>query len=69
MSEDDNTRMELDVIVWNEITKYMDLEDCEIWTHTYTYIRNIGDIDVSDYNYTNNSTFTSKLCDFISGDY
>jgi len=69
MSEDDNTRMELDVIVWNEITKYMDLEDCEIWTHTYTYIRNIGDVEVNDFNYTNNSTFTSKMCDFISGDY
>ena len=36
---------------------------------TYTYIRNIGDIKVDDFNYTNQSTFSSKLCDFISGDY
>jgi hypothetical protein len=69
ISEDDNIRIPLDEIVWSEITKYMDLEDCEIWTHTYTYFRNIGDIEVDDFNYTNHSTFSSKLCDFISGDY
>ena len=69
VSEDDNIRMNLDIIVWNEITKYMDLEDCEIWAHTYTYIRNIGDIKVEDYDYVSHSTFSSKLCDFISGDY
>jgi hypothetical protein len=69
VSEDENLRMELDVIVWNEIAKYMNLEDCEIWTHTYTYIRNIGDIEIEDFNYINHSTFSSKLCDFITGDY
>lgn len=69
MSEDDNIRMELDVIVWNEITKYMNLEDCEIWTQTYTYIRNIGNIQIDDFDYIPHSTLTSKLCDFISGDY
>lgn len=69
MSEDDDIRNRLDEIVWSEITKYMDLEDCEIWTHTYTYFRNIGDIEVEDFNYTNHSTFSSKLCDFISGNY
>lgn len=69
MSEDDNIRMELDVIVWNEITKYMNLGDCEIWTHTYTYIRNIGNIQIDDFDYIPQSTFSSKLCDFISGDY
>ena len=69
MSEYDNLRSPLDDIVWTEITKYMNLGDCEIWTHTYTYIRNIGDVEVNDFNYTNNSTFTSKMCDFISGDY
>jgi hypothetical protein len=68
MSEDDNLRVPLDGIVWGEITKYMNLEDCEIWTHTYTYLRNIGDIEVDDFNYINQSTFSSKLCDFISGD-
>ena len=69
MSEDDNLRVPLDEIVWNEITKYMNLEDCELWTHTYTYLRNIGNVEVSDFNYVNQSTFSSKLCDFISGDY
>lgn len=69
MSEDDNLRIPLDEIIWEEITKYMDLQDCEIWTHTYTHIRNIGSIDVNDYNFVNQSTFSSKLCDFISGDY
>ena len=69
VSEDDDIRMGLDVIVWNEITKYMDLEDCEIWTHTYTYIRNIGDIEIDSFNYISHSTFSSKMCDFISGDY
>jgi len=68
MSEDDNLRVPLDEIVWNEMTKYMNLGDCEIWTHTYTYLRNIGGVDVSDFNYVNQSTFSSKLCDFISGD-
>ena len=69
MTETDGLRDKLDGIVWNNITKYMSLEDCEIWTHTYTYLRNIGDIEVDDFNYTNHSTFSSKLCDFISGDY
>jgi hypothetical protein len=69
MSEDDNLRSPLDGIVWSEITQYMDLADCEIWTHTYTYMRNIGNIEIKDFNYTNQSTFSSKLCDFISGDY
>lgn len=67
--EDDNLRYPLDTIIWSEITKYMDLESCEIWTHTYTYIRNIGDIQVEDYDYVTHSTFSSHLCDFISGDY
>ena len=69
MSEDDNLRIPLDDIVWTEITKYMNLGDCEIWTHTYTYLRNIGGVEVSDFNYINQSTFSSKMCDFISGDY
>ena len=69
MSEDDNLRVPLDEIVWNEITKYMNLEDCELWTHTYTYLRNIGNVEVSEFNYVNQSTFSSKMCDFISGDY
>ena len=69
MTESDDLRVPLDGIVWDEVTKYMDLEDCELWTHTYTYIRNIGDIEIEDYNYVNQSTFSSKMCDFISGDY
>jgi len=69
ISEDDSVRSPLDEIVWDNITQYMDLEDCELWTHTYTYIRNIGDIEIDDYNYVNQSTFSSKMCDFISGDY
>ena len=69
ISEDDNIRSPLDGIVWDEITQYMDLADCEIWTHTYANIRNIGNVTIEDYNYTNQSTFSSKLCDFISGDY
>jgi hypothetical protein len=69
ISEDDNLRSPLDGIVWDEITQYMDLADCEIWTHTYANIRNIGDTEIEDFNYTNHSTFSSKLCDFISGDY
>jgi hypothetical protein len=69
MSEDDNLRIPLDDIVWTEITKYMNLGDCEIWTHTYTYLRNIGGVEVSDFNYVNQSTFSSKLCSFLSGDY
>lgn len=69
MSENDDLRVPLDGIVWDEVTKYMDLEDCELWTHTYTYLRNIGDVEVDDYNFVNHSTFSSKMCDFISGDY
>jgi hypothetical protein len=46
----------------------MDLESCELWTHTYTFIRNLGGVEVKDFNFTNHSTFSSKLCDFISGD-
>jgi hypothetical protein len=69
MTENDDFREPLDGIVWDEITQYMDLEDCEIWTHTYPYIRTIGDVEVNDYNYVNQSTFSSKMCDFISGDY
>ena len=69
VSEDDNLGSPFDEIVWDEITQYMNLADCEIWTHTYTHMRNIGDIEVEAFNYTNHSTFSSKLCDFISGDY
>jgi hypothetical protein len=70
VSELDTLKSRLDEVVWNEITKYMDdLSDCEIWTHTYAYIRNIGDIEVEDFNYINHSTFSSKMCDFITGDY
>ena len=69
VSEDDNLRFPLDSTIWDEINKYMDLGSCEIWTHTYTFIRNIGDIQIDDFNFTNHSTFSSKLCDFISGDY
>jgi len=69
VSEDDNIRSPLDDIVWSEITKYMNLEECEMWTHTYAYFRNIGNIQIDDFNYTSHSTFSSKLCDFISGDY
>ena len=69
MSEVDDLRSPLDDIVWTEITKYMDLGDCEIWTHTYTYLRNIGDVEVYDFNYINQSTFSSKMCDFMTGDY
>jgi len=69
MSEVDDLRSPLDDIVWTEITKYMDLGDCELWTHTYTYLRNIGDVEVYDFNYINQSTFSSKMCDFMTGDY
>jgi hypothetical protein len=69
MSENDNLRIPLDDIVWTEITKYMNLGDCDIWTHTYTYLRNIGGVEVSDFNYINQSTFSSKMCDFMTGDY
>ena len=69
MSEDDRLRYPLDGIIWDEIVRYMDLESCEIWTHTYAFIRNLGDIEVEDFNFINHSTFSSKLCDFISGDY
>ena len=69
VSEDDNLKFPLDSSIWDEINKYMDLGSCEIWTHTYTFIRNIGDVKVEDFNFTNHSTFSSKLCDFISGDY
>ena len=69
MSEVDSLREPLDGIVWNEITQYMNLGDCEIWTHTYTFIRTIGDVEVDDYNYVNHSTFSSKMCDFMTGDY
>lgn len=67
VSEDDNLKFPLDSSIWDEINKYMDLGSCEIWTHTYTFIRNIGDIQIDDFNFTNHSTFSSKLCDFISG--
>jgi hypothetical protein len=69
MNEIDDLRGPLDGIVWDEVTKYMSLGDCEIWTHTYPYIRTIGDVEVNDYNYVNQSTFSSKLCSFLSGDY
>lgn len=69
MSEDDTIRSPLDGIVWDEITQYMNLADCEIWTHTYANIRNIENVTIEDYNYTNHSTFSSKMCDFITGDY
>jgi hypothetical protein len=69
ISENDDLRIPLDDIVWSEITKYMDLQSCEIWTHTYTYIRNIGFIEIDSFDYVSHSTFSSKMCDFISGDY
>jgi hypothetical protein len=69
MTENDDLRSPLDGIVWDEVTKYMDLEDCELWTHTYPYIRTFGGVEVNDNNYVNHSTFSSKMCSFLSGDY
>jgi hypothetical protein len=69
VSEEDTLKHHLEDIVWEEVTKYMNLGDCELWTHTYTFIRNIGDTVVEDFNYISHSTFSSKLCSFISGDY
>jgi hypothetical protein len=69
LQEDDSLRYPLDGIVWNDITRYMDLQSCELWTHTYTYLKNIGDIEVEDYDYVSHSTFSSKMCDFMMGDY
>jgi hypothetical protein len=69
ISEDDNIRYPLDGIVWDNIARYMDLESCELWTHTYTYFMNIGDVEVEDFDYVAHSIFSSKLCDFITGDY
>jgi hypothetical protein len=69
ISEDDSLRYPLDSIIWDEVTRYMELESCEIWTHTYTYLRNIGDIEVEDTDYIGHSTFSSKMCDFMMGDY
>lgn len=70
LSEDESVTNTLDNVVWGEIARYMDgLDECELWTHTYAYIRNIGDIDIEDFNYVSHSTFSSKLCDFITGDY
>jgi hypothetical protein len=69
IQEDDNIKYPLEDIVWSEITEYMNLADCEIWARLYVFIRNIGNIEVNDFDYTSHSTFSSKLCDFISGDY
>jgi hypothetical protein len=69
ISENDDLRIPLDDIVWDDITRYMDLQSCELWTHTYTYLTNLGDIKVEDYDYVGHSTFSSKMCDFITGDY
>jgi len=69
MTEIESLREMLDGIVWDEVTKYMNLGDCELWTHTYPYIRTIGNVEIDDYNYVNHSTFSSKLCSFLSGDY
>lgn len=69
ISEEDTLKHHLDDIVWEEVTKYMNLGDCETWTHTYAFIRNIGDIVVEDFNFISHSTFSSKLCSFITGDY
>jgi hypothetical protein len=69
ISESDDIRYPLDGIVWDNITQYMDLEDCELWTHTYAYFMNIGDVEIKDFDYVNHSVFSSNLCDFISGDY
>lgn len=65
--ESDDLRLQYDDIVWEEVSKYMELNDCDLWGHTYTYIRNIGDIEPESYDYVGHSTFSSKLCDFISG--
>lgn len=67
VQEYDDLRLQYDNIVWDEVSKYMDLESCELWGHTYTYIRNIGGIEPESYDYVAHSTFSSKLCDFISG--
>lgn len=59
----------LDDIFWTEITNYMDLSDCELWSHTYTYIVSVGGIETDGSDYLAYSTFSSKMCDFMNGDY
>lgn len=68
-TESESIRMRLDAVVWDEITQYMNLAGCEIWTYTYAYIKNIGEVEVEDFNIINHSLFSSNLCDFITGDY
>jgi hypothetical protein len=67
VSEHDELRIIYDNIIWDEISEHLDLESCDLWGHTYTYLRNIGDYEVESYEYVGHSTFSSKLCDFISG--
>jgi len=59
----------LDEAIWEEINKYMKLMDCEIWTHTYVNMGTINDIPIDSYDYVGQSTFSSKMCDFINGEF
>jgi hypothetical protein len=56
-------------VVWDFVTQYMSLEDCEIWTHVHAYVRNIGNIQADSWNYTSHPILSSKLCDFMNGEY
>lgn len=67
--EMDYIKQGLDEVIWEEINKYMKLGDCEIWTHTYVNMGTINDIPIDSYDYVGQSTFSSKMCDFINGEF
>lgn len=64
----DDFRIPGDNIIWEEITKYMELENCDLYGHTYANMRNIGDIWADYWDYTGHLIFSSKMCDFYNGD-
>lgn len=67
--EMDTIKQSLDEAIWDEINEYMKLMDCEIWTHTYVNMGTINDIPIDSYDYVSQSTFSSKMCDFINGEF
>lgn len=64
----DDFKIPADDIIWIETNKYMELDNCDLYGHTYASMRIIGDIWADYWDYTGHSLFSSKMCDFFNGE-
>lgn len=69
MNEDnEDFKIPGDNVIWDEVSKYMDLSECDLYGHTYAYLRSIGDYWSDSWDYIGKSQFSNRMCDFLMGE-